>query len=223
MHNLHFSLNADCGMVNRMGKEPASPPQKIRKRDITRRRIAEESLKLYEAQGYAETTLAQISVAAGISARTLYLHFPTKEDTLRYWREDGFLDDLPGVMERLAAQPSPLATAQAGIAALIARQDPAHSARVDRLLESNEALWANKQAIFIQFERILHEWLCRHWPNEGCAAMQTVAMIATGTMRLAMDHWREGGSVRPIGAYLDEEFERLSHALGQDQREVDND
>lgn len=209
-------------MVHCMGKEPASPPQKIRKRDITRRRIAQESLKLFEEQGYAETTLAQISEAAGISARTLYLHFATKEETLRYWREEGFLDYFPGVMEQLAAHPSPLATAQAGIAALIALQDLSHSARVDQLLESSDALWANKQAIFVQFERILHEWLCRHWPNEGCAAMQTVAMIATGTMRLAMEHWREDGSVLPIGAYLYEEFGRLSHALGQDKGEMGN-
>lgn len=49
-----------------------------------------------------------------------------------------------------------------------------------------------------------------------------MAMIDAGTMRLAMDHWRKDGAVRPIGPYLEEEDERLSHAMGQHQGEIKN-
>jgi AcrR family transcriptional regulator len=45
----------------------------------TRQRIAETALDLFTSQGYAETTIDQIAAAAGVSRRTVFRHFPTKE------------------------------------------------------------------------------------------------------------------------------------------------
>jgi AcrR family transcriptional regulator len=189
--------------------EQPSPPREG-KRLATRRRIAEASLRLYEAQGYENTTLAAISEAAGISARTLYLHFATKEDTLKYWREEGFVHRLPPIMTQLRPCPEPLATAWAALCALIAEQDPGHSAKVDRLLEGNEALWAHKQATFIAVEEALGRGLALLHPGHAQPALRSVAMIATGTMRLAMVRWREDGATSPILTYMAEEFDLLA-------------
>ncbi len=44
----------------------------------TRRTLAEHALRLFQEQGFDETTVDEIAVAAGVSARTFFLHFATK-------------------------------------------------------------------------------------------------------------------------------------------------
>lgn len=51
-----------------------------RKKAATRARIHDEALRLFERQGFAETTVAEIAAAADVSARTVFVHYPTKED-----------------------------------------------------------------------------------------------------------------------------------------------
>ncbi|MFE6236117.1 TetR/AcrR family transcriptional regulator [Cellulosimicrobium sp. NPDC057862] len=54
--------------------------------DVRRRRTHEAILaaaaRLFETQGFAGTTVAEVARAADVSERTFYLHFPTKEDLL---------------------------------------------------------------------------------------------------------------------------------------------
>jgi AcrR family transcriptional regulator len=44
----------------------------------TRRTLAEHALRLFNEQGYDETTVEEIAAAAGVSQRTFFLHFATK-------------------------------------------------------------------------------------------------------------------------------------------------
>ena len=72
-----------------------------RKARQTRARIADAALGLFVSKGYAETTVDQIAVAAGVSRRTVFHHFPAKESML--------LDHLAGrreaALRRLRARP----------------------------------------------------------------------------------------------------------------------
>lgn len=51
-----------------------------RKKAQTRERIHKEALSLFERQGFAATTIAEIAAAADVSPRTVFVHYPTKED-----------------------------------------------------------------------------------------------------------------------------------------------
>lgn len=44
----------------------------------TRRTLAEHAIRMFRDQGFEETTVEEIAAAAGVSARTFFLHFPTK-------------------------------------------------------------------------------------------------------------------------------------------------
>ena len=46
----------------------------------TKEAIQREALRLFEEQGYGETTIEQIAAAAEISPSTFFNYFPTKED-----------------------------------------------------------------------------------------------------------------------------------------------
>ncbi|GGT44356.1 TetR/AcrR family transcriptional regulator [Nonomuraea spiralis] len=59
-----------------------SPGLRERKRIKLRRAIQTAALRLFESQGYENTTVEQIAEAAETSTTTFYRYFPTKEDVV---------------------------------------------------------------------------------------------------------------------------------------------
>src|SRR5215217_9209055 len=78
-----------------------------RKKIQTKETIQREAYRLFEEQGYANTTVEQIAEAAEVSPSTFFRYFPSKELVL-------MADDLDQVtVEALARQPGDLSTMQA--------------------------------------------------------------------------------------------------------------
>jgi AcrR family transcriptional regulator len=65
-----------------------------RKKHATREALVRAGLELFVERGYDETTLAEIADAAGVSTRTIFAYFPSKEDIL--------FSDFPVMKEALA-------------------------------------------------------------------------------------------------------------------------
>jgi AcrR family transcriptional regulator len=61
--------------------EPATGLRERKKR-ATRDALIRAALELFVERGYDETTLAEIADAAGVSTRTIFAYFPSKEDIL---------------------------------------------------------------------------------------------------------------------------------------------
>jgi AcrR family transcriptional regulator len=53
-----------------------------RKKQATREALTRAALELFVDRGYDETTLDEIAEAAGVSTRTIFAYFPSKEDIL---------------------------------------------------------------------------------------------------------------------------------------------
>lgn len=68
-----------------------SPDLVNRRTAQTRRDIVRVATELFREQGYDDTPMTEIAAAAGVSRRTLYRYFPTKEDIVfespREWLE----------------------------------------------------------------------------------------------------------------------------------------
>ena len=77
--------------------------KKIRTRDAIRR----EAFRLFERNGYPNTTVEQIAAAADISSRTFFRYFPAKEHVL--------IDDdlIPPIIDAFIAAPPEMAPLQA--------------------------------------------------------------------------------------------------------------
>jgi AcrR family transcriptional regulator len=63
-----------------------------RRRAATKERIVVAGTRLFEARGYADTSISDISAEAGVAARTVYLHFNSKAAILLAYF-DGWIDD----------------------------------------------------------------------------------------------------------------------------------
>jgi AcrR family transcriptional regulator len=59
-----------------------APGVRERRKAATRERLLKAAKEQFEKDGYDEVTVAQIAAAAGVTAKTLFQHFPSKEDLL---------------------------------------------------------------------------------------------------------------------------------------------
>lgn len=75
-----------------MPTETSAGTLRDRKRARTRAAIVDAALRLFAANGYDGTTVADIAAAADIAPRTFFSYFPSKDDVL-----------LPGADARIAA------------------------------------------------------------------------------------------------------------------------
>ncbi|UJL29709.1 TetR family transcriptional regulator [Mycobacterium sp. TJFP1] len=121
------------------------PSLRERKKTRTRETVRREAFRLFELNGYAQTTVDQIAEAADVSPRTFFRYFPTKESVL-------FSDDLlTPIIEAFLAAPaelSPVAAyrhAAAQVFAAMAGPDFDYVIARQRLLyalpEAKGALW----------------------------------------------------------------------------------
>jgi len=97
-----------CMRDNR-GMQATDQPLGLRERKKikTRHVIRREAFRLFDANGYAATTIEQIADAADVSPSTFFRYFPSKESLL-------LADDLdPLVLAAFKAQPPDLSPSQA--------------------------------------------------------------------------------------------------------------
>ena len=64
-------------------KRPYASPRRRAQAEATRRDILDAAQRLFEANGYAATTMADIATEAGVALKTVYLAFQTKSGLLR--------------------------------------------------------------------------------------------------------------------------------------------
>jgi AcrR family transcriptional regulator len=189
---------------------PKKEGRRERKRLETLRRIAETGLKLFIAHGYEGTTLEAIAEAAGISRRTFFYYFKSKEEVLLAWQGSGFVEALRPAMLEESPHQAPLDAVRHCLLKLISRYETKESIIVDRLLRSTEALRARKQAVYVDMEQALLGAMCELWPEpKRRASLRIVAMVSIGAMRLAMEIWRQENGKRSLAKYLRESFATL--------------
>jgi AcrR family transcriptional regulator len=182
---------------------------RARKRRETWRRIAEAGLGLFLEHGFDAVTLDQVAVAAGISRRTFFHYFNSKEDILLAWESEAEA----AFLEAIAAEPqghAPLQIVRDGLAKTISRYESEQAIAIDRLLRSNAALCARKQGSYARKEQALFAYLSQRWPDpERRRALRLTAMLGVAALRLGVEEWSAEGGRRPLVAYFNETFDML--------------
>jgi AcrR family transcriptional regulator len=139
-----------------------------RKKQRTRRAIQTAALELFAAQGFRETTIAQIADAAEVSLRTVTVHFPAKEDLVLSLGSEGLDAMIDAIESRPDGQPT-LATLRAWIVGQISdATDPEISGGGRPLLllrhdviEADPELQAKVRGSDLHIERVLTAGLAR--------------------------------------------------------------
>jgi AcrR family transcriptional regulator len=185
-----------------------------RKRRETLQRIAEVGLKLFSEHGYEATTLEAIAEAAGISPRTFFYYFKTKDEVLQFWQSSGFAEAVAPAILGQSTDQMPLHAVRNALVQLLPRYQNEKSVIVDRILNSTETLRARKQGFYFSMEQTVFDALSQLWPQpERRPQLRMVAMVSIGAMRLAMEARRYDTQIRPLQEYLQESFAVLERQI----------
>jgi AcrR family transcriptional regulator len=193
---------------------PETDSLRERKRRETLQRIADVGLKLFVARGYEETTLDAIAAEAGISRRTFFYYYKSKEEILHAWQGKGLVAALHTAMLEESPDQAPLVAVRHCLLNLASRFEDKDSIVIDRLFQSTESLRARKHATYIQMEELLFDALLGLYPGpRRRTSLRVVAMVSMGTWRLALGVWREERGKRPFAECLRLQFETLEEEI----------
>ena len=192
------------------GDAPNAESLRERKHRETQRRIVESGMRLFTANGYEATTVDAIAAGAGISRRTFFHYFKTKDEILLSLQ--GVYDD--AVAAAVAAQPpdlSPLEATRNAMLAVFATVQPEEMLVIDRLMRSSALVQASKQASYARSENVLFAALARRSPQPEMV-LRLAAMQAVAVSRVAVEAWSKAADGRPLIDFLREGFEALDLA-----------
>jgi AcrR family transcriptional regulator len=180
-----------------------------RNRRETLQRIADVAMELFVANGYEATTLDEIAAAAGISRRTFFHYFESKDDLLLAHVE-GYADALKAAVLAHGPAATPIDVVEHALMELSTRLGSARTIAIVRVIRQSETLRARKQHSYLGREQVLFEALCELWPaKERRERLHLVAMAAMGVARLATEAWLEQGGKRPLARFIQDGFRNL--------------
>jgi AcrR family transcriptional regulator len=202
--------------------EIAKPGLRERKKEQTRRLIADTARRLFAERGFDRVTVAEIARTADVSEKTVFNYFPAKED-LFYSRLEAFEADLMAAIRGRRAGTSVLAAFRAfllgrrGVLALDAQGGDAAATRellsVTRLITESPALLARERQVFERYVDTLAQLIAEETGAEpGDVEPRAVAGALLGVHRALIDYVRRrvlaGAGAAEIGAELQKQAKR---------------
>lgn len=192
---------------------PDSPPdRRARNRARTRRALIDAAIDRFAAEGFDAVRVEHIADAAGVSPRTFFRYFPTKEDVVFADYEDEF-----DVWDEVTGSPQPgeslLETIRRGTHRVVADYE-ADAPRWDRwfgLVLAEPALQRRMLESQARLRARATEALARLMDVEATdprpAALASAAMAATEAASRA---WYAAGKPRPRREAIDEAIDALA-------------
>jgi len=201
----------------------AVPGQRHRQKQATQQALRVAALRLFAEHGFHETTVEAISAAAGVSKRTFFLHFSSKDEVLL----GHVAEQLDLLRASLAsAGPNPHVFIRAGDAVTSLARDM--QARDDLLLQLDllhrvPALLAVSLEQFTGFEDAIADAV-RGWlreagthphPTRGDDAFaQLVGTVSIAALRCGLILWRHEGGQGSLARLVAEQFDAVVDGLG---------
>jgi AcrR family transcriptional regulator len=199
--------------------EPASSLQR-RKRALVRGEISRVAWDLFGAEGYEATTVDEIARAAGVSRRTFFRYFASKEDVL-VETSDALAEDLLAAFSRRPATEPPLVAVHRALRPVVeARLADAEQARaIIRLLRESRTL---RRAMLERHARMEERLAALMAVRLGTdprkdSAPALLAFVTRALLDTAFNVWFDQ---RPddVGAMIDSLFRKLQTVVSPRRR-----
>jgi AcrR family transcriptional regulator len=177
-------------------QDESAPGLRERKKEQTRRFIAETARQLFAERGFEHVTVAEIAQAADVSQQTVFNYFPSKED-LVFWRLGAFEDDLLATVRDRPAGESALAAfrrfllSQKGLLRSSQPEAREQLAGLLRTIDESPALLVREQQIFARYTDALAALLAAEASSDpGDIEPWVAANAMTGIHRALVRHAR---------------------------------
>jgi AcrR family transcriptional regulator len=187
-----------------------------RKKAETHQALAKAALDLADRLGPDRVTVEAIADAAGVSPRTFFNYFSSKEDAIvgiAPAQSSALLADL---LSRPEGEP-PLDALRAVMLAAAERLQAVGDDWVirHRLIQRHHSLAVTRASWFAEVERRMTEEIARRTGlDPGLDVYPALVVSATiGALRVAIDVWQERERAGALEALIDDAFDVLAHGL----------
>lgn len=175
-----------------------------RKKDKTRTTLLAVALDLFAKQGFTDTTIAQIAAAAEVSPRTVLRYFPSKEDVVVSWVEDGMAVFLDCMRSRPASE-TPQRSLTASARALVEHYQ-AHGEfylAIERVIAVSSAIRARKLEMSAALAEQVTEMLQR---RDGVGRWEALLFppVMFSVIRAAIGEWVAMNGERPLPQFFED-------------------
>jgi AcrR family transcriptional regulator len=191
-----------------------SDPRQSRKLQ-TRLRIEETALQLFAQNGFEATTVEQIATACGISPRTFFRYFPTKEEVI-FSDVGAELELLCGYIQGRPNHEGPY-TKMREACILLAKDYEEKREKVvarSRLVRMNPRLSAHAGQLSVMWNDEVAEVLGGRHPHQTDHASRLIASIGSAALVAGIREWSGEGDLTAI---LRTTFADLEREVGRAQ------
>jgi AcrR family transcriptional regulator len=190
------------------------------KKQRTRQEIADKALELFVARGFDRVTVAEVANAAGVSEKTVFNYFPTKEDL--------FFDEIPEKEEALRETIREREPGETVLSALRRRQltdcgrmcNPGFAVFA-RVIEDSPALRAKELEVMAHFAEVLTEALGEELDLDDLDARVAASLLIgihwqffTLARKRALAGKHGPAAARRLRTDLERAYELLERGLG---------
>jgi len=195
--------------------------QRDRQKRATRDALRSAALRLFVERGFRETTADDIAAAAGVSRRTFFLHFSSKDEVLL----GHIAEQLTMLRTELAAAPADLEPAAraghavTGLAAAMQQRDDL-LLQLDLMHRAPELLAVNLEQL-TAFEGAVADavrgWLAGPRPRrltaDEDAYAELVGTVSIAALRAGLNQWRRRGGRGSLHRLVAAHVQRLRGGL----------
>lgn len=195
-----------------------APSLRERNKARARAEIAAASLRLFTERGFGGVTIDEIVSAAGVSRRTFFRYFETKEDAL--------LADYPELNIRLTeglncGAEDPVATIRAGLHLLADWYMERSEAVLERsrLIRDGIHLAARNLEFLAQWERAIAGTVAAHLGEDpGGLVARTAGASVIGAFRAALTQWVRSSCTEDLHDLTDRALDVVLRGLANEAR-----
>lgn len=184
------------------------------KREETRRRLTRAAQRLFAEQGFDRTSVDEIAAAAGVSRRTFFHYFDSKEDVILSRHAEFERVLLDAIRTAPPEQPLLRVAEQAAIAAL-ASFDAEEARLIEQLKRDTPALGARDHGKYERLERAIAGALAeRAGTTPDDLRTRLDAMLVTGVLRVGGTGWLSASAAgMPVEDYVRQVVRTLGSEL----------